>query len=78
MAGTHRALAKDHSLRSHLPRPGPGELAPCGAHPRFPFAGFVAHRTETPLNLRLLRRLGIVAIGRVFTADVAVGGLGFY
>lgn len=43
-----------------------------------PFSSFVPHRTETPLNLRLLRRLGIVAIGRAFTADVAVGGLRLY
>lgn len=43
-----------------------------------PFSSFVPHRTETPLNLRLLRRLGVVAIGRAFTADVAVGGLRFY
>lgn len=43
-----------------------------------PFVSFKPHRTETPLNLRLLRRLGIVAIGRAFAADVAVGGLHFY
>lgn len=43
-----------------------------------PFSGFVPHRTDTPLSLRLLRRLGIVAIGRAFTADVAIGGLRFY
>lgn len=45
---------------------------------RCPFSGFVPHRTETPLNLRLLRRLGVVAIGRAFTADVAVGGVRLY
>lgn len=45
---------------------------------RLPFAGFVPHRTETPLDLRRLRRLGIVAIGRAFAADLAVGGVRLY
>ena len=45
---------------------------------RLPFAGFMPHRTERPLDLHLLRRVGIVAIGRAFQADVAVGGLRFY
>lgn len=43
-----------------------------------PFAGFVPHRTELPLELRALRRIGIVAIGRAFSADVAIAGLCFY
>jgi len=45
---------------------------------RLPFDGFLAHRTEAPLNLHRLRRIGIVAIGRAFAADVAIGGLRFY
>ncbi|MFO1161308.1 MAG: CIA30 family protein [Reyranellaceae bacterium] len=45
---------------------------------RLAFADFVPHRTEAPLNLSRLRRLGIVAIGRAFTADLAVGGVRFY
>jgi hypothetical protein len=45
---------------------------------RFPFSGFTAHRTETPFDARSLRRLGIVAIGRAFAADVAIGGVRFY
>jgi len=45
---------------------------------RLPFAGFVAHRTDVALDLSRLRRLGIVAIGRAFAADVALGGAGFY
>ena len=45
---------------------------------RLPFAGFEAHRIDAPLNARRLRRLGIVAIGRAFDADVAVARLGFY
>jgi hypothetical protein len=43
-----------------------------------PFADFVPHRTERPLNLTRLRRLGIVAIGREFEADVAIADIRFY
>jgi hypothetical protein len=45
---------------------------------RLPFADFVAHRTEAPLDLSRLRRLGIVAIGRAFMADLALGAVRFY
>jgi hypothetical protein len=45
---------------------------------RLPFAGFNAHRTEMPLDLRRLRRLGIAGIGRAFSADLAIGGLRFF
>lgn len=45
---------------------------------RLPFSGFAPHRTETPLDLTKLRRLGVVAIGREFTADLAVGGVRLY
>lgn len=41
------------------------------------FADFIPYRTEIPLDLRRLRRLGLVAIGRAFSADLAVGGLRF-
>lgn len=44
---------------------------------RLPFAAFTPHRIETPLDLRTLRRLGIVAIGRAFRADVALAGIRF-
>jgi hypothetical protein len=43
-----------------------------------PFAGFAAHRTEAPLDLRRLRRIGIVAIGRAFRADLSVARLALY
>ena len=43
-----------------------------------PFADFVPHRTERPLNLTRLRRLGVVAIGREFEADVAIADIRFY
>jgi hypothetical protein len=45
---------------------------------RLPFAGFEPHRIEAPLDLARLRRIGIVAIGRAFTADIAIGRLQFY
>lgn len=45
---------------------------------RLPFATFEPHRIDAPLDLARLRRLGIVAIGRAFTADVAIGKLQFY
>jgi hypothetical protein len=45
---------------------------------RLPFADFAPYRTDVPLDLARLRRLGIVAIGRAFTADLAVGGVRFY
>jgi hypothetical protein len=45
---------------------------------RLPFAEFMPHRTEAPLELSRLRRLGIVAIGRAFLADLALGGIRFY
>lgn len=45
---------------------------------RLGFAGFAAHRTDQPLDLRQLRRLGIAAIGRAFHADLALGGLRFW
>ena len=45
---------------------------------RMPFAGFAPHRTDIPLDTRRLRRLGVVAIGRAFFADLALGGVRFF
>ena len=45
---------------------------------RLPFVNFVAHRIDVPLDAARLRRAGIVAIGRAFAADVALGRLAFY
>ncbi len=45
---------------------------------RLPFAGFEPHRLDAPLDITRLRRLGVVAIGRAFTADITIGGLRFY
>lgn len=45
---------------------------------RLAFADFHPHRIDTALDLRRLRRLGLVAIGRAFEADLALGGLRFF
>jgi len=45
---------------------------------RLPFAGFEPHRIAAPLDVRRLRRIGIVAIGRAFAADFALGRLALY
>ena len=45
---------------------------------KLPFDQFVPHRTEHPLNIQRLRRLGLVAIGRAFTVDLALGGIRFF
>ena len=45
---------------------------------RLPFKGFTPHRLDTPFDPHQLRRLGLVAIGRAFEADLALGGLRFY
>lgn len=43
-----------------------------------PFAAFGAHRTEAEFDPSRLRRIGILAIGRAFQADIAVSEIGFY
>ena len=45
---------------------------------RFPFADFKPHRTQLPLNLARLRRLGVVAIGRAFEAELCVSHVSLY
>jgi len=45
---------------------------------RLPFNGFVPNRTETPLDTHRLRRLGIIGIGREFSADISLGGVRFF
>ena len=42
-----------------------------------PFDQFVPHRTVVLLDTRRLRRIGVVAIGRPFSCDLALGGLRF-
>ena len=36
------------------------------------------YRIEAPLDVSRLRRLGVVAIGREFMADIAIGGGRFF
>jgi len=45
---------------------------------RLPFDGFAAHRIDIPLDLHRLRRIGLVAIGRAFIADLSVARLAFF
>ena len=43
-----------------------------------PFDSFVPYRLQTPLGVRRLRRMGVVAIGRAFRVDLAISEIGFY
>jgi hypothetical protein len=43
-----------------------------------PFAGFAPHRVAEPLDPCTIRRIGLVAIGRAFDADLAVAEVAFY
>ncbi len=43
-----------------------------------PFESFAPYRLEAPLDISRLRRIGLVAIGRAFHADLAVSKLAFY
>jgi hypothetical protein len=45
---------------------------------RLPLAEFEAHRIDAPLDLSTIRRIGIVAIGRAFHADIAISGVRFH
>ena len=45
---------------------------------RLPFSDFEAYRTVAMLDLTKLRRIGVVAIGRAFEADLAIGSVRFY
>ena len=41
---------------------------------RISFADFKAHKTDICFKSSLLRRIGVLAIGRVFAADISVSG----
>ena len=43
-----------------------------------PFDGFEPYRLDTPLDVARLSRLGLVAIGRAFSADLMVSSISFY
>lgn len=72
-----------HLRTSDLTRPwqsfrqaftAPAEWTLC----HFEFANFEAHRTDEALRPGNIRRIGIVAIGRVFNADAAVSTVSYY
>ena len=43
-----------------------------------PFESFEPYRLETKLNTKRLKRIGVVAIGRPFSADLAISNIEFY
>jgi hypothetical protein len=43
-----------------------------------PFAEFTPYRIDKTLDISRLRRIGIVAIGRAFHADLCIGKIGLY
>lgn len=43
-----------------------------------PFAEFTPYRIDKVLDIRRLKRIGFVAIGRKFNADLCIGKIGFY
>jgi hypothetical protein len=45
---------------------------------QLPFVDFAGYRIFSPLNLKRLERIGIVAIGRAFAADLCFASLAFY
>lgn len=45
---------------------------------KLPFTEFSGYRTRKKLDLKRLERIGIVAIGRAFSADLCIGELAFY
>ena len=54
------------------------EAAPRWQTLQLPFADFSRYRTSNSLNVAELERIGVAAIGRVFTADICIGRIGFY
>jgi len=45
---------------------------------RLPFVHFAPHRTDASFDPAGLRRIGVLAIGRVFEADVAIARIALY
>ncbi|NNJ91247.1 MAG: hypothetical protein HKP55_06205 [Gammaproteobacteria bacterium] len=43
-----------------------------------PFSSFQAYKTSEDLNVENLKRIGVVAIGREFDANICVASIGFY
>ena len=69
-----------HLRTSDLTRPWQSYRQSFRADPQwqtipFRFQEFVPYRTDVPLDTRRLKRIGVVAIGRAFSADLSVGGV---
>lgn len=45
---------------------------------KLPFSKFTGYRIRTPLDLAQLKRIGVVATGREFAADLCIGQLALY
>ena len=45
---------------------------------RLGFSEFVPHKTVIPLDVRRLKRIGVLGIGREYYADVSVSGIRFF
>jgi hypothetical protein len=72
-----------HLRTSDLTRPWQSYRQSFKSFPRWqtvklPFKHFSPNRTEIPLNVGRLRRFGLVAIGRAFSADISISGLRFF
>lgn len=71
-----------HLRTSGLDRPWQSYRQSFSAEPawravRLSFAGFVPHRTDLPFNPKAVRRIGLVAIGRAFHADLSLAAIRF-
>jgi hypothetical protein len=60
------------SYRAHF------EAPPKWREVRLPFENFMPHRIEAALDLTRLRRIGLVAIGRAFFADLRLAEIAFF
>ena len=69
-----------HLRTEDLTRPWQSYRQGFRAHPEWAtaqllFEDFVPHRTESALDTHRLKRIGLVAIGRAFSADLSLGGV---
>ncbi len=54
------------------------EAGPAWQTVKLPFAAFEPHRIDSALDIAQIRRMGLVAIGRAFAADLCVARVAFY
>ena len=86
VAITVRGNGEDYDLRlrtDQLTRPWQSFRTDFTAPPewttlRIPFDAFQSHKTDAAFDPPRLRRIGILAIGRVFKADVSVAEVALY